>query len=271
MEFIRLGKTDLMVSRSALDTDALFSAVQSGESSPEDFADFMHVAYESGINFFSVSAMHGFAAGTGQSNAAEPPEAFSKLSDLLNEIRKSVKLAFISEAATGPELENDVRRALDFWHIDYFDLCRIRDPGFVPSSGGSLYESLKKLHENGTILHTGFVSEDFERIKEAADLYEAVQFPYNFLAGEKEMACADFCAERDIGFIAEKPLALGLIKNVPLAFGFFRRSENAVPLWRIKTKEELQRIVYFEKNPPVIDEQFLKDLDDEKKRLSEAG
>ncbi len=260
-----------MVSRSALDTDALFSAVQSGESSPEDFADFMHVAYESGINFFSVSEMHGFAAGTGQSNAAEPPEAFSKLSDLLNEIRKSVKLAFISEAATGPELENDVRRALDFWHIDYFDLCRIRDPGFVPSSGGSLYESLKKLHESGTILHTGFVSEDFERIKEAADLYEAVQFPYNFLAGEKEMACADFCAERDIGFIAEKPLALGLIKNVPLAFGFFRRSENAVPLWRIKTKEELQRIVYFEKNPPVIDEQFLKDLDDEKKRLSEAG
>ena len=262
-----------MVSRSALDTDALFSAVQSGESSPEDFADFMHVAYESGINFFSVSAMHGFAAGTGQSNAAEPPEAFSKLSALLNEIRKSVKLAFISEAATGPELENDVRRALDFWRIDYFDLCRIRDPGFVPSAGSGLYESLKKLHENGTILHTGFVSDNCARIKEAVagGLYEAVQFPYNFLAGEQEVLCADLCAEHDIGFIAEKPLARGLIKNVPLAFGFFRRSENAVPLWRIKTKEELQRIVYFEKNPPVIDEQFLKDLDEEKKRLSEAG
>ena len=115
--------------------------MEDGDASAEDFAGFMHAAYESGINFFSVSAMHGFAAGTGQSYAAAPPEAFSKLSDLLNEIRKSVKLAFISRAATGPELENDVRRALDFWHIDYFDLCRIRDPGFVPSSGSSLYES----------------------------------------------------------------------------------------------------------------------------------
>ena len=258
-----------MVSRSALDTDALFAAVQRGEASAEDFADFMHVAYESGINFFSVSALPCACAETGA--FAAPPEAFAKLSALLNDIRKSVKLAFISEAATGPELENDVRRALDFWRIDYFDLCRIRDPGFVPSSGSGLYESLKKLQGGGTVLHTGFVSEDFERIKEAADLYEAVQFPYNFLAGEKEIACADFCAEHDIGFIAEQPLALGLIKNVPLAFGFFRRSENAVPLWRIKTKEELQRILYFEKNPPVIDEQFLKDLDEEKKRLSEKA
>ena len=244
-----------MVSRSALDTDALFSAVEDGDASAEDFAGFMHAAYESGINFFSVSAPRENAF------AADPPEAFSKLSDLLNEIRKSVKLAFISGAATGPELKNDVRRALDFWRIDYFDLCRIRDPGFVPSAGSSLYESLKKLHESGTILHTGFVSDNCARIKEAvaAGLYEAVQFPYNFLAGEQEDS-----------FIAEKPLARGLIKNVPLAFGFFRRSENAVPLWRIKTEEELQRIVYFEKNPPVIDEQFLKDLDEEKKRLSET-
>ena len=266
MEFIRLGKTDIMVSRSALDTDALFSAVEDGDASAEDFAGFMHAAYESGINFFSVSAPRENAF------AADPPEAFSKLSDLLNEIRKSVKLAFISRAATGPELGNDVRRALDFWRIDYFDLCRIRDPGFVPSAGSSLYESLKKLHESGTILHTGFASDNFEHIKEAvaAGLYEAVQFPYNFLAGEQEDSCADLCAEHDIGFIAEKPLARGLIKNVPLAFGFFRRSENAVPLWRIKTEEELQRIVYFEKNPPVIDEQFLKDLDEEKKRLSET-
>lgn len=266
MEFIRLGKTDIMVSRSALDTDALFSAVEDGDASAEDFAGFMHAAYESGINFFSVSAPRENAF------AADPPEAFSKLSDLLNEIRKSVKLAFISDAATGPELENDVRRALDFWHIDYFDLCRIRDPGFVPSAGSSLYESLKKLHESGTILHTGFASDNCARIKEAAavGLYEAVQFPYNFLAGEQEDSCVDLCAEYDIGFIAEKPLARGLIKNVPLAFGFFRRSENAVPLWRIKTEEELQRIVYFEKNPPVIDEQFLKDLDEEKKRLSET-
>ncbi len=257
MEYIRLGKTNLVVSRTALDTEALEKAVKSGSLSEDEEAELLHAAYEGGINFFRFPPLERPASKTGS---------------LFAGVRPSVYFAFETEAQTGALCEEDAERTLAFLQIDYLDLYQIRDPGFVPTPGGSdgLYDALQKLRDAGKILHTGFITDDFTRLQEAvsSSLYETVMTPFNFLVSQEGLDCAELCRQNDTGFIALHPLAGNRIENIPLAFGFFRGKENTVPLWRVETKESLTQILYFEKNPPIIDEQFLKDLEAEKERLS---
>ena len=257
MEYIRLGKTNLVVSRTALDTETLEKAVKSGTLSDAEAAELLHAAYEGGINFFHFPPL-------------DSPS--SKISSLFASVRSSVYFAFGTEARTAQSCEEDAERMLAFLQTDYLDLYQIRDPGFVPKpeGGDGLYDALQKLRDAGKIRHTGFITDDFTRLREAAasSLYETVQFPFNFLVSGDKADCAELCRQNDTGFIASQPLAGNRIENIPLAFGFFRGKENTVPLWRVETKEALMQILYFEKNPPVIDEQFLKDLEAEKERLS---
>lgn len=255
-----MGKTNLVVSRVAVNTENLMNAVQSGAISGAEFADIIKCAYEGGINFFNICL------------PVNAPFIYADLNALLCEVRSSIRLSFLSKAKTGFELEREVQNALECFQIDSFDLYKIQDPGFIPVPNGEdgLYDALEKLRQSGKILHTGFVSDNLNRIKDIvfSDFYEAVLFPFNFLSEDVYMQCADICMENGLVFLADKPLAAGKIKNIPLAVGFFRRSEHALPLWKIKDKEELQQILYFEKNPPAIDEQFFKDLAEEKERLS---
>ena len=39
---------------------------------------------------------------------------------------------------------------------------------------------------------------------------------------------------------------------------------SLVPVWGFRSEDELQQILYFEENPPKVDEQFLKDIEQEK-------
>ncbi|WP_428769384.1 aldo/keto reductase [Treponema sp. HNW] len=256
MEYIRLGKTNLVVSRTALDTVSLARAVKSGALSNDETAELLHAAYEGEVNFFHFPSL-------------ESPS--SKISSLFASLRPTVYFAFGSDAKNGSDARRDAERMLAFLQTDYLDLYQIRDPGFMPEPGGSdgLYDTVQLLKDEGKIRHTGFITDNITRLKEAvcSPLYETVQFPFNFLVSDDNLDCTDLCLENDTGFIASRPLAGKRIENIPLAFGFFRGKENVVPMWRIETKEALTQILYFEQNPPIVDEQFLKDLEEEKQRL----
>ena len=64
-----------------------------------------------------------------------------------------------------------------------------------------------------------------------------------------------------MGFVAMQPLCGGVVDNIPLAFGFLRQYENVIPLWGVKTADELKQILYFNEHPPVIDEKFKEDVE----------
>ena len=68
--------------------------------------------------------------------------------------------------------------------------------------------------------------------------------------------------------MAMRPLCGGIVTNIPLAYGFIRQFENVVPLWGIRTEEELNQILYFEAHPPVVDEQFFKEVKEVRERFS---
>lgn len=68
------------------------------------------------------------------------------------------------------------------------------------------------------------------------------------------MALIEECKRQDIGVIAMKALAGGLITNAATSFTFLRQYDNVVPIWGIQRESELDEFIELEKNPPVLDE-----------------
>ncbi len=78
---------------------------------------------------------------------------------------------------------------------------------------------------------------------------------------ESTFELVKLCEVHDVGFIAMQPLGGGLIDNIPLALGFLSQFESVIPIWGVKSQEQIDQILYFNEHPPVIDEKFNSDVD----------
>ena len=88
-----------------------------------------------------------------------------------------------------------------------------------------------------------------------------MQFPFSVVNSDYASDLIKMCEEHDVGFIAMQPLGGGLLENIPIAYGFLNQYESVVPIWGVKSLEELNQILYFREHPPVIDETFQKDVE----------
>jgi len=253
MEYVALGKSNLLVSRTAfgamsLDCDEIEAF---GEEADEKACILVRKAYESGINFFDTS------------HSTEVCER--RLGVALHGIRQNVMLATKSSAKNGNDLRQDLESSMEILESDFIDLYQIESLDYVPVEKGSdgIYDTLIDLKKNGLIRHFGFTTEKYELAKVAVEsgLYEVVQFPFNLICGSEAEEIVKLCEKKDIGCIAMQPLNGGILNNIPLAFGFLSQYEHVVPVWGVHTTEELDQILYFVENPPIIDETFKADVE----------
>lgn len=246
MEYNRLGKTNLLISRVA------FGSLRLGNISDADSAaKIVRSAYENGINFFDVSGKF--------------PECEKLLGDALYDIRKNVFISTTTNAKTSSEIRNDLENSLMNLHCDFVDLYQLETEIFLPVPGGAdkIYDTLSDLKNSGKIRHLGIVTTNFDSAKRAvlSDLYETLQFPFSMLSGEETIELVKLCEEHDVGFIAMQPLCGGVVQNIPLAFGFLHQFESVIPIWGVESQEEMNQIMYFYAHPPVIDEKFREDVE----------
>lgn len=246
MEYVRLGKTDLIVSRVGFGAMRLTDSI-----GVDDAAYIVRKAYECGINFFDTTR--------------KAPESERLLGDAIYDIRKNVLLSTATSGKTAAEIKESLEASLMALHCDCVDLFQIETEKFLPLKGGAdkIYDTLIDLQRQSKIKHFGIVTTNLETAKKAvmSDLYETLQFPFNIISPDPCVELVKMCEEHDVGFIAMQPLGGGVLENVPLAYGFLNQYENVVPLWGIKKQEELEQILYFNEHPPVIDEQFNSDAD----------
>lgn len=246
MEYIRLGKTNLLISRVA------FGAMRlSGAGSLEEAANVVRKAYDSGINFFDTSR--------------KTPESEKLLGDVLYDIRLNIFLSTATAAKTAQEIKDDLETSLMTLHCDCVDLYQFETEKFLPLEGGAdkIYDTFLEFKKQNKIKHIGIVTTNFETAKKAVEsgLYETLQFPFSMVSPDNAIELVKLCEEHDVGFIAMQPLGGGLIDNIPLAFGFLHQYESVIPIWGVKTEEELTQILYFHEHPPVIDEKFHEDVE----------
>ncbi len=244
MEYIALGRSNLLVSRTAFGAYGLQQL-----DSDEAAAILVQKAYDGGINFFDT--------------ARSKPGSETRLGYAIHTIRQNVILASKTTATTPAQIRLDIEESLTALQTDYIDLYQIEQNTFVPrqDSADDIYNTLSTLKKSGKIRHIGFIADTAEQAEEALEtnLYETIQMPFNMLSADLSAKIVKRCALHDIGFIAMQPLCGGVIRNIPLAYGFLRQYENIVPLWGIRTEEELHQILYFEAHPPVVDDKFMQE------------
>ena len=205
MKCVKLGKTGLQVSRMGL------GGIPIQKSTPKEVKVLLQDLSRKGVNY--IDTARGYTVS----------EAF--LGEALQGIRDRFVLATKSMARTREAMAKDIDTSLSNLKTDYIDLYQVHNPSMadldkVTAPGGAL-EALLEAKASGKIGHLGLTAHSvsvFERALEL-DWVETIMFPYNIV----ESQGADLikrCAERNIGFIAMKPLAGGAIENASLALRY---------------------------------------------------
>lgn len=247
MEFVALGKTNCMVSRPSFWVKDL-----QNETDMDNAIALLRNAYERGINFFLSSPAYGLCE--------------KQLGYAFYGMRRDVFIASVSFAKTSAELHLQLAESLDNLQGDYVDLYFVSVPDFVPGPGSKdgMYDALRSAKADGVIHSIGFFAQSAETALEAynSHLYDVVACPFNALSDEGP--------EGDVSFVAYDITAAGTVESLPLAYGFVNSRENAVPVWNVKNREDLDKLLYFESHPPVIDESFRDEVLSLRQKQSES-
>ncbi|MCI6798907.1 MAG: aldo/keto reductase [Spirochaetia bacterium] len=239
MEYVGLGKSNLMVSRVGLGAQSLNEI-----DTDENAAILIHKAYDAGVNFFDIS------------HSVQDSE--KRLGACLSGIRQHVILATKTTCSAKKEILQDIEESLFALQTDYIDLYQYESDDENYFDFTEIYNTFSLLKERGKIRHFGFATESVFLANQALNdkVFETIQLPFNLLTDENTLETVKLCQQADIGFIAMKPLYSGLVRNIPLAQGFFNQHDSVIPLWGVRNIEELNEILYFNAHPPVIDEKF---------------
>jgi predicted aldo/keto reductase-like oxidoreductase len=101
-----------------------------------------------------------------------------------------------------------------------------------------------KAKEQGKIRFIGISNHRVPVAKEAVEsgLYDTLQFPFNYLSDDQEIALVKLCLEKNVGFIAMKALSGGLLTDIGACRGWLAQFPNAVPIWGIQRESELDEL-----------------------------
>lgn len=143
----------------------------------------------------------------------------------LEGIRDKFVLATKSMARTKEAMAADIETSLKNLRTDYIDLYQVHNPSMeqlaqLTGEGGAL-EALEEAKKAGKIGHIGLTAHSaavFEKALEM-DWVETVMFPYNIVENQGEELIRR-CTEKNVGFIAMKPLAGGAIEDASLALRY---------------------------------------------------
>lgn len=123
--------------------------------------------------------------------------------------------------------------------------------------------------ERGTVRHIGITNHRLHVAAEAVEsgLYETLQFPFSYLASEKELELVEACKAADMGFIAMKALSGGLITNSAAAYAYLAKFDNVLPIWGIQREHELDEFLSYIDNPPVMTAELEAVIEHDRKEL----
>jgi predicted aldo/keto reductase-like oxidoreductase len=224
MEYKTLGKTGLNISRLG------FGGIPIQKIDAAGTKTLIDELIKQGVNF--IDTARGYTVSE------------EYLGYALQGVRDRFVLATKSMARTKEAMAADIETSLRNLRTDYIDLYQVHNPtaadlARVQEPGGAL-EALYEAKAAGKIGHIGVTLHSVDLFKEAVnyDWVETIMFPYNIVEtqGEKYIR---ICGQKNIGFIAMKPLAGGAIDDATLALRFLAQNPDvSVVIPGMATTEE---------------------------------
>ena len=240
MEYRVLGKTGLKISRMGLGGIPIQRIDAAGTK------ELIRWLCDRGINY--IDTARGYSVS----------EAY--LGEALEGIRDKFIIATKSMYRTKETMAADIDISLGNLRTDYIDLYQIHNPTpadleKVIAPGGAL-EALQEAKAAGKIGHIGITAHSAETFKMALEMdwVETVMFPYNIVETQGEELIRA-CGEKNIGFIAMKPLAGGAIEDATLALRFLQANENVTVVipGMAEIKEAEQNLAAMENAAPLTE------------------
>ncbi len=240
MAKVTLGKTGITVEKNG------FGALPIQRISTAEAVKLLRKAYDNGITYFDTARWY--------------TDSEEKLGEAFDGMREKVYLATKTGASTAEEFWKDLEVSLHNLRTDYIDVYQFHNPASCPrpGDGSGLYEAMLEAKEKGMIRHIGITNHRLHVAHEAvaSGLYETLQFPFSYLATEKETALAEECRRADMGFVAMKALSGGLITNSAAAYAFLAQYDYVLPIWGVQRETELDEFLSYVDNPPSLTEEL---------------
>ena len=252
MTTVTLGSTGITVPKNG------FGALPIQRVTKEEAAALLRRAYEGGIRFFDTARSYS--------------DSEEKVGAAFAGMREKVFIATKVPRFTAVEFWEDLSTSLEKLGTDYVDLLQFHNPAFCPKPGDGtgLYEAMLEAKAQGKIRHIGITNHRLGVAQEAiaSGLYETLQFPFSYLATEKELALVEGCAEKNMGFIAMKALAGGTINNSAAAYAYLAQFDNVLPIWGVQRPHELEEFLSYQDNPPAMTEEIKALIEKDRRELA---
>ncbi len=154
---------------------------------------------------------------------------------------------------------------------DYVDIYQFHcvNQVYRPGDGTGMYECMLEARDKGKIKHIGVTAHKIQIALDLVEsgLYETIQYPFSYLAADKEIELVKRAKECDMGFIAMKGLAGGLINNSKAAMAYMTQYDNVLPIWGIQKESELEEWLSFFDDMPEMDVEMRAFIESEQKEL----
>lgn len=228
MRTITLGKTGITIPQNA------FGALPIQRVSMEEAVKILRGAYDGGMQFFDTARAYS--------------DSEEKMGAAFDGMRDKIYISSKTMAKTPEKFWEDLETSLEKLRTDYLDIYQFHcaKQCYRPGDGTGMYEAMLEAKEQGKIRHIGITAHLIGVAEEivASGLYETIQFPFSYLANEREIKLALNAAKADMGFIAMKGLAGGLLTNAEACMAFMSQY-NVLPIWGIQREEELKQWLEF--------------------------
>lgn len=251
MKQITLGSTGITVPQNA------FGALPIQRDDTATAVKLLRKAYDGGMTFFDTARAYS--------------DSEEKIGIALSDVRKNIFIATKTGAKTPDEMKKHIETSLSLLKTDYIDIYQFHcaNQCYAPDDGTGMYETMLDFKRQGLIRHIGItchkigVAEDCVK----SGLYETMQFPFSYISGNREIALVNLCRENNMGFIAMKGLAGGLITNSRTAMAFMTQFDNVVPIWGIQRENELDEWLSYMNETPELDAEMLSLIEQDKNEL----
>lgn len=254
MDKVVLGKTGLEVNKNG------FGALPIQRVTKKEAVYLLQKAFYNGINYFDTARAYS--------------DSEEKMGAAFEYTRDKIIISTKSQAQNGEEMRRHLEESLKNLRTDYIDIYQFHNPAFCPKPGDGtgLYEAALKAQEEGKIRHIGITNHRIAVAKEAVEsgLYETMQFPFSYLAAEQDLEIVEMCRKENMGFIAMKGLAGGLINDSACAYAYMNQPQfsHVAPIWGIQRETELDEFLSYQDCPPDLSGELQDKIAKDKEQLT---
>lgn len=244
MRNITLGRTGIVTPQNA------FGALPIQRVSFDVAKRLLLRAYEGGMVFFDTARVYS--------------DSEEKMGQAFEGMREKIYIASKTQAETPEKFWSDLETTLKNLKTDYLDIYQFHCAKmcYRPDDGTGMYECMLEAQRQGKIRYIGITAHKIGVAEEAAEsgLYDTIQYPFCYLATDRDVALVKKCEENNIGFIAMKGLSGGLLTNTDACMAYMT-DYNVLPIWGVQRDQELEDwLSYFDKDISMTDEiaEFIK-------------